>query len=86
MNAIQPRQPQPSVSEEEFGAWRDEPITRRILDTLGAMADAQREGWLTASWEGGNNDPLLLTELRTRADAYRALAEGSYADFFGVDA
>lgn len=85
MTTKQPKQPRPAITEEEFAAWRDEPVTQRILGTLSAMADAQREGWMASSWEGGNADPLLLTELRTRADAYQALSEGSYADFFGVD-
>lgn len=74
----------PDISEDEFAQWRDDPVTVRVLAALAGMAEAQKQGWLTASWEGGASDPMLLTELKTRADAYGALAEGSYADFFGV--
>jgi len=83
MSAVQPRQP--CISEDEFLAWRDDPVTQGIIRSLSAMADVQKEGWLAASWDGGRPDQVLLIELRTRADAYRVLAEGSYADFFGVN-
>jgi hypothetical protein len=76
--------PKPAVSAEEFAQWREDPVTQGVLGTLGAMAETQKQGWLEASWEGEVADPLLLKELRTRADAYLALAEGSYEDFFGV--
>jgi hypothetical protein len=35
-----------------------------------------------ASWESGNCDPLVLTELRATALAYRAIAD---ATFEGVE-
>lgn len=73
------------VSEDEFTVWREDPVTQSILATLSLMAEAQKQGWLAASWDGGNTDPVMLAELRTRAEAYRVFAEGSYADFFGVD-
>jgi len=41
---------------------------------------AQLDGWIAASWEAGECDPLLLTTLRTRADAYRALSEIALED------
>lgn len=37
--------------------------------------------WRSASWQNGHANPLLLAELRTRADAYLAIAE---MDFEGV--
>jgi hypothetical protein len=52
---------------------------------IGAVA--QRDGWIDASWEKGSADPLNLVELRTRADAYRAVTESTYDDLakFGGD-
>ena len=47
---------------------------------LGIAAEQQAE-WARRSWDGGECDPLLLCELRTRADAYRAIAETSYEGF-----
>lgn len=75
----------PPVSDEEFIAWRDDPVTGGVLEAFGLMAEAQKQAWLAASWEGGAVDPILLAELRTRAEAYSAIAECSYHDFFGVE-
>jgi hypothetical protein len=72
------------ITEDEFAAWKADPVTEGVLEALAAMAEAQKEGWLSASWEGGTADSILLCELKTRADAYSALAQGSYEDFFQV--
>jgi hypothetical protein len=71
------------ISAEEFAAWRDDPVTQIVLKAHLEMAEKQREGWAKASWDAGTVDPLLLTELKTRADAYRAIAECSYEDVVG---
>jgi hypothetical protein len=42
------------------------------------MSDQQKAAWMQASWEAGQSDALMLTELRTRADAYAALFETEY--------
>lgn len=68
------------ITEEEFLAWREDPTTVAIVALLGAFADAQKAAWDAASWEKGEADEFLLVELRTRADAYRALAELSFRD------
>ena len=65
-------------SEEEFDAWRDNPITRWVMRAALKAAEANREAWISASWDNGEADPALLGEYRTRADAYRALSETSY--------
>lgn len=45
---------------------------------LEAEAVNQEAAWRDASWVNGMANPNLLKELRTRADAYRALAELNY--------
>lgn len=72
-----PKRP-PAVSEDEFLAWRDDPVTAWILAACRKASAEQREAWNDASWSGGNADPMLLTELRTRSDAYLALADTTY--------
>jgi hypothetical protein len=74
----------PVISAEEFAIWRDDPVTQGILQTLDLLAEVQKQGWLAASWAGGEANQELLIELRTRAEAYRVFAEGTYEDFFGV--
>lgn len=68
-----------SPSEEEYEAWRDNPVTRWVMAACERAAEDNRQLWIDQSWEGGNADPNALIELRTRADAYRAIIECDYA-------
>lgn len=65
-------------SEEEFIAWKEQPITRWVLGQCAKAAAENRQSWIDASWGAGNAEPLLLTELKTRADAYLALEQTTY--------
>lgn len=67
-----------TLSKEEWLAWLDLPTTKWVLKALEAAAQAQQDQWSLTSWQQGQSDPLLLTELRTRADAYRAISETAY--------
>jgi hypothetical protein len=68
-------------SREEFDAWLDHPVTRFVLGALERQAQAQEAEWRHWSWEVGTADQRQLDELRTRADAYRSMAETSYEGF-----
>lgn len=68
-------------TRDEFAAWRDEPVTQFVFAALRRAQQAQRDGWLVASWQGGDADGNLLTELRARADAYASLEEADYLAF-----
>jgi hypothetical protein len=69
---------------EDFARWRDDPMTRMVMDALGKAEAEQKHQWDKASWEGAvSRAPELermLLELRTRADAYRALQDMSLGD------
>jgi hypothetical protein len=67
------------ISRDDFARWRDDPVTRWVFKALASDADAQREAWTKHSWDNGHANPATLLELRTRADAYRAMEEVSYA-------
>lgn len=64
---------------DDFARWRDDPITKLVLEALERAAEAQKAQWDAAAWAGGKvrADDLkdLLQELRVRADCYRALGE-----------
>jgi hypothetical protein len=55
-----------------------------VIGELANAAEAQKAGWIEHSWNGGACDPVLLNELKTRADAYRTLAELSYEDYWRI--
>lgn len=65
-------------TREEFEAWRDHPISQMVFAGLSRAADEQRDEWTEASWGQGVPNAELLIELRTRADAYRALEQSTY--------
>lgn len=69
-----------TITDEEFQAWREDPVTAWVLAALKAAAEEQKAAWLDATWEQGECDTDKLIELRTRADAYRALVEIKHAD------
>lgn len=66
------------MDKDEWDQWKENPITRWVLQALETAAQHQEAAWREASWVKGEADALVLTELRTRADAYRALAEMDY--------
>jgi hypothetical protein len=66
---------------EDFARWREDRVTQWVFAALSAMSDANRASWIEASWENGIANERVLTELRTRADAYRAMFETDYAAF-----
>lgn len=72
------RKAPPQLTAEDFAAWREDPTTLAILDLLASFADAQKAAWDDHSWDSGKADPLMLCELRTRADAYRAMGEMTF--------
>lgn len=71
-------------TEEEFAAWRDHPVTTFVREAFLKMADTQRQAWLEHTWETGNCDSYTLCDLRTRADAYKAVAECDLSDLIAA--
>ncbi len=65
-------------SAEEFDRWRDDRVTQWVFASLAMTADENKADWLRRSWEGGDANPMVLTELKTRADAYRAIIDAPY--------
>lgn len=66
---------------EDWAAWVEHPVTRFVASAMKLAAEQQRQAWFAASWTGGNADPMALTELRARADAYMAFLETSLEQY-----
>ena len=74
---------------EEFARWQDDGVTQWVFASLAATAEENKASWLQSSWQNGLSDPLTLMELKTRADAYRAIIDAPYeahCDTHGVEA
>lgn len=65
-------------SRDDFARWLADPVTAYVMQAFLKMAEANRAEWIRTSWDGGGCSKELLAELRTRADAYRALPEANY--------
>lgn len=65
-------------TSEEFQRWRDDTVTRWVFQALANTADDNKAAWSELSWEGGIADQSKLTEMKTRADAYRAIIDAPY--------
>lgn len=68
-------------SRDDFARWLDDPVTAFVMRGFLEAAEANKAQWIAASWEGGACSEKMLAELRTRADAYRAIAETNYEGF-----
>jgi hypothetical protein len=52
------------------------------MEAMACFAGKQRDEWISRTWDNGKHpDASLLIELRTRADAYRAIPDTSYDDW-----
>lgn len=70
--------PHTAISEEEFIAWRDDPVTRWVFAGCANYAEGNKRAWTEHSFSTGIADQDFLIECRTRADAYRALADTDF--------
>lgn len=72
------------VTEDDFAAWKDNPITAWVLAGVKRFADLQKLSWADASWASGEADQATLDRMKTRADAYEGLAGLTYEQALGL--
>ena len=71
---------------EDWESWRAHPVTQWVFRALEAAAETQRLAWMAGTWEQGQTpDPLILTELKVRADSFLSLSQGNYEDFCAMN-
>ena len=69
-----------TLEPEDFKAWLDNHVTERVWRYLKKQQAECKAAWLAASWEQGNCDPVLLADLRARAEILSDLANLEYED------
>ncbi len=72
-------------TREDFDRWREDSVTRWVMKACQAVSEAQENEWRQISWVNGRANEAALRELRTRADAYRALFETDYFAWCGAN-
>ena len=63
------------IEKEDFDQWLAHPVTEQVMRALKALSEKSKEKWLAESWEAGNPDPLLLADLRARAQVITDLTD-----------
>lgn len=71
--------------QEDFDQWLAHPVTEQMIYALKRLSDDTKAKWMAVSWDGGNADPLLLADLRARAEVIRDLTELKLEDINDAD-
>lgn len=71
------------IDPEEFEAWREHPITRRVFAVLNQHAEHRKELWVAQSWNSGDADERKLVMLKGQAEAFEWLPKATHEDIFG---
>jgi hypothetical protein len=72
------------IEKEDFEAWQANPVTVAVFRALAAKAEEAKQKWLSASWQGGRPDPLLLADLRARAEIATDIVNLSHEDLEAI--
>lgn len=68
------------VTEEDFLAWREHPVTRWFMEAFRLSAEGCREAWQQHSWTTGAADQELLSELKAKGVTFAAVHEATFDD------
>lgn len=63
------------IDPDNFEEWLSHPITEAMLRAFAVWADDAKQGWVKASWEGGQADPVFLATMRERAKVFNELRQ-----------
>lgn len=69
------------IEKDDFEQWRDHPVTEQVFAAVRKLAERSKEKWVEFSWGGGNPDPLMLADLRARAEIANDLCELTFEEF-----
>lgn len=68
------------IDREAFDEWLAHPVTEHVLKRVGELAEANKQKWIDQSWGQRVCDPMILTDLKARAEAAKDLSELRYED------
>jgi len=68
------------MTEEDFLAWRENPVTRWFMKAFKNSAALCEAEWKDGSWITGQADQAALDVLKAKATAYAAVEESDFTD------
>jgi hypothetical protein len=66
------------ITKDDFDAWKGNPVTEAVFKALEAVAEEAKQKWITASWDSAQCDPLMLREMKGRAEVALGLVSMDY--------
>lgn len=61
------------IDPETFEEWTAHPITEALMRMCEVAEVQARNAWMSATVDGGNCDPFMLKEIRTRIAVLREI-------------
>ena len=68
------------IDRENFDEWLAHPVTEHVLKRVSELAEANKQKWIDESWGSGKCDPMMLIDLKARAEAAKDLSELKWED------
>jgi hypothetical protein len=68
------------IDREHFEEWLAHPVTEHVLKRVGELAEQNKQKWIDESWGAGKCDPMVLIDLKARAEAAKDLSEIEWRD------
>lgn len=64
-----------TIAKDDFEMWQANPVTEAVARALVNMAAKNKQRWIDISWDGEKTDPVILAELKARAQTAEDLSE-----------
>lgn len=68
------------IDREMFEEWLAHPVTEHVLKRVAELAEANKQKWIDESWGARKCDPMMLIDLKARAEAAKDLSEIEWSD------
>jgi hypothetical protein len=68
------------IDREMFEEWLAHPVTEHVLKRVGELAELNKQKWIDESWGAGRCEPMVLIELKARAQAAKDLSTIEWSD------
>lgn len=56
------------IEPDDFEQWLAHPVTEEVFRALDKLSEQAKQKWLDMSWKSGNADPMMLADLKARAE------------------
>lgn len=69
-----------AIAKDDFELWRGHPVTEAVTRALTLLAERNKQKWIEVSWGAGETTPLVLADLKARAEMAQDLSELTFEE------